>query len=179
MGDQTSKWIHNKTKDSNQTTGTFNLTNVSAFDMTDWKSDKTVSSDDMELENSEEDGQLEPEKQKSEVKLKNFNGKLAKLAVDDDLASMTMPPVPQPPLGLSMTMTNLTSTTATEAQSLLEPESFCQKFSHLNYVNDSRVNDKNKSMTFDHSQNNFKIPMAKHNINFNNTTCLQEADVSQ
>lgn len=111
------------------------------------------------------------EKVIDEVKLKNFSNKLAKLSQDDSVASRTMPPPPQAPLALSLTLDN------SNTQKFLEPESICKKYNHINYFNESDVN--NESNIAPNSyQSNFKKPMTKFNADFNNTTCLQETDVS-
>jgi hypothetical protein len=205
-----SVWYNKTTRDSlsktttffspDQTTGNYdNFTNVTAgnfettekFELSNWCGEKTTvtGGDDMDLgNNSDREEEEEEEEQKApcaknEVKLKNFSGKLAKLAQDESVASRTMPPQPQEPssLGLCVTLNN-TNNNQNNTRPLLEPESMSSKFDNFKYFNESNLNDESKSACndyqFNNNQGHFKVPMAKFNGDFNNTTCLQESDVN-
>ena len=174
-----SQWL-NKTKDSTLTkkdnrnsclsSATFgtdttttnydNFTNVtaSAFDMTD----VTSNDDDMVL-SSDSDDDLKKNKPDN-LKLRNFNSQVSKLT--EDIASRTMPQVPQEPHGLSLTMTNFNAT----SNSLLEPESFSKKYDYLKNEADA------DNSFVPQNKNIFKIPMA-HIENGNNTTHMLDSDV--
>ncbi len=201
-----SVWYNKTTRDSlsktsafyspDQTTGNYdNFTNVTAsnFETTEnWCGEKTAvtGGDDMDLGNDSdkevEEEEEEEQKASSEVKLKNFSGKLAKLAQDESVASRTMPPQPQEPssLGLCVTLNNTNnSNNQNNTRTLLEPESMSSKFDNFKYFNESNLNDESKSACndyqFNNNQGHFKVPMVKFCApDFNNTTCTQESDVN-
>ena len=151
---------------TNVTAGAFDSSETSSSEMEMITDDEEVNPKN-QVEEVEKYASQEETNKEEKLKLRHFNAQVAKLT--DDIASRTLPPAPQAPIGLSLTTTNFNTTS-----SILEPESFTQKYSCLKTSSD---NADNGNANFQQNKGVFKMPMC-HFADANNTTCIPDSDVS-